>query len=260
MKNKSSIKKLSDEESKELIAKFREQLGRKIFNKRVKLGLTQDELADSLSISRTSLSKYEYGLTDFKISKLPLISLYLDIPINNLFSKEEYGEIMDTFKTAVSITVERRRKQPNHDMKPKASIEKRLKAQIYEVDGEDVIEPVLPSAEIVSQKEMYKSAELHTQMEAFTEEEFCEYIMQAKEKDLESILEAGKLLKLIKNEPSQKKLRNALADFIIDEFIIENVIRRKPNESHLKAYEYYFILYNKYKNPNWNPNWDKLEE
>ena len=255
---KKTIIKLTDNETEKLAGDFLKKLGNKLAQNRKRASLSQDELAYCLSMDRSSISKYENGLTDISVSKLPLISMYCGFPLHDLFPKDEYEDILETFRTAVSITVERRNKQselydtPLDKIKPK----KQLKAQIYEIDGQEYGQQILPKETSKSLKERYKSAEIHTGKETYTDKEFCEYIMLTQGYMLDNILNAGKLLNAVKEQPNKGTLKNALADYIVDEFVINSVAKKEPGEANIRAYEYYFRLYNRIKNPNWNPDWE----
>ena len=60
-------------------------IGNKIKQLRIKAGLTQEQLAGSLSLSAQSVSKWETGVTMPDISLLPLISKELGVTIDELF-------------------------------------------------------------------------------------------------------------------------------------------------------------------------------
>ena len=90
---------------------FKKNLGRRLEEKRKILNLTQAELADCLDMNRADLSKYENGDRDLHVSMLPLFSAYCKFPLSDLFLEDESQAILDTFSSAVIITVERKNRQ-----------------------------------------------------------------------------------------------------------------------------------------------------
>ncbi len=60
-------------------------IGNKIKQLRLKAGLTQEQLSDSLGISAQSVSKWETGVTMPDISLLPLLSSVLGVTIDEIF-------------------------------------------------------------------------------------------------------------------------------------------------------------------------------
>ena len=65
------------------------KIGKFISNKRIKKGLTQEELSKKLGINRTSISKWERGINLPDISLLQSLCNELDISINELINGEE---------------------------------------------------------------------------------------------------------------------------------------------------------------------------
>ncbi|MCR5097950.1 MAG: helix-turn-helix domain-containing protein [Lachnospiraceae bacterium] len=106
-----TITKLTDEQKKDLISEFLTNLGNRIKARRVRRSLSQTELANCLDLDRTTLSKYESGDRDMQVSMLPLISTYCNFPLYELFPRDESQSILDTFAKAVSIVVERKKRQ-----------------------------------------------------------------------------------------------------------------------------------------------------
>lgn len=67
-----------------------EKMGQIIFNKRKDRGITQEEFAEKLGVSRSAVSRWENGKTLPDTYLLPLISKILDLPITLLFDLENY--------------------------------------------------------------------------------------------------------------------------------------------------------------------------
>lgn len=71
------------------------ELGEKLQELRKKRGLTQEELADVLYVSRTAVSKWESGRGYPNLGSLKDISNYFSISIDDLLSGENLLEIAD---------------------------------------------------------------------------------------------------------------------------------------------------------------------
>ncbi len=67
-------------------------LGRNIQQKRKRLGLTQEELAERVNIGQQSLSRMEQGHIAPKIERLQLFADTLGCPVADLFRSEEEQE------------------------------------------------------------------------------------------------------------------------------------------------------------------------
>ena len=61
------------------------RIGMKIIEKRKEKGMTQEELADYLGISKPAVSKWESGQSYPDITLLPVIASYFDISVDELF-------------------------------------------------------------------------------------------------------------------------------------------------------------------------------
>ena len=247
-----TITKLTNEQRDTLTSDFLKKLGERLESKRQRLSLTQTELADCLDIDRTTLSRYESGTRDMQVSMLPLFSTYCKFAMHELFPKDESQEILDTFADAVSITVERKKRQKELQqrksyemaMTEQTGREKVLKWRIYDMNGEEVYEPVPVKSTAKSLRERYKDAEMQMEFEPYTEMEFCDFVKANDEMLVDSILYAGKFLKQLENLPHKETLRGVIADYIIDELVINNVAHKYPDEFSHRAYAYYRMLYN----------------
>lgn len=257
-------RKLSDEQTKKLVEDFLYKLGDRLRIKRNKINLTQAELSKCIDISQSELSKIESGQSDPNVSVLPLYSTYCNFPMYELFPREESQFILDTFAKAVTITVERRKRQQTLQHKKdlikqqaqKDGTERVLKAQVYDVNGQEVYEPVAQKPTNKSLREQYKDAEMHTEFQPYNEMEFCDFVRNKDTELLESVLNAGQFLKQIENVPHKETLRGALADYIVDELVINQVAHKGSDEVSRRAYAYYRMLYQQRMNdsPNNNKN------
>lgn len=248
------ITKLTDVQKDSLTSGFLAKLGKRLESKRLRLSLTQTELADCLDIDRTTLSRYESGTRDMQVSMLPLFSTYCKFPMHELFPRDESQEILDTFATAVSITVERRKRQEGVRQKRADELvalkqkgqEKILKGQVFDVNGKEIFEPVPVKSTAKSLRDKYKDAEMHTEYGPYSEVEFCNFVKEKDEMLVESVMYAGQFLKQIEDLPHKDTLKGVIADYIIDELVINQVARKHPDEVSRRAYAYYRMLY--YKN------------
>ena len=78
------VKNVSLEECTDL-----KDVGRRIFKSRTELGLTQSELANLLDTTKISISRYEAGTREIKISTLVKLSKILNTSIHYLLGLEE---------------------------------------------------------------------------------------------------------------------------------------------------------------------------
>lgn len=249
-----TITNLTDEQKYNLITSFLKNLGERLKAKRKNRSITQEDLADCLGIDHTTISKYETGDRDMQVSMLPLFSTYCNFPLYELFPRDESRAILDTFAKAVSITVDRKKRQEEmHEKKAikaealrKRGREKILKGQLFEIDGQEVFEPVPPKRS-KSLRDRYKDAEMHTEYAPYSQTEFCNYVTKQKEELVDSVVSAGQLLNQIEDLPKKETLKNVLADYIVDELVINQVARKHPDEMSRRAYAYYRRLYLNYQ-------------
>lgn len=246
-----TITKITTEQKSRLISDFLKKLGRRLVAKRLDQGLKQGELAECLGIDHSTLSNYEHGKSDMNVSMLPLFSTYCKFPMYELFPKEESQAILDTLAKSVSITVDRKKRQeerrrkkedkPKDQKKPK----KILKGQVYDIDGQEVFEPV-QRKEGKSLREQYKDAEVDIVDQPFTEAEFQNFVIEQKEDLVESMVSAGQFLRQIEKMPNKETLKCMIADYIVDELIIESVSQDRQDSAARRAYAYYRKLYLEY--------------
>ena len=246
-----TITKLSDEQRSSLISDFLTKLGERLGTKRRGKSLSQEELAYCLDVDRSTLSKYESGDRDMQVSMLPLFSTYCKFPLHELFPVNESREILDSFATAVSITVDRKKRQEyTHQKKAFRSEslkmmgkEKVLKGQVFDVDGKEVFEPVLPKRQQKSLRDRYKDAEMQTEYEPYSEIEFSNYVAENKGELIEPVIMAGRFLQQIEDLPNKETLKGLVADYIVDELVINDIVQDRPDEMSRRVYEYYRRLY-----------------
>ncbi len=87
---------------KELIE---ETLGQRIKAQRIRIGITQDELAEKLCIPKATISAYENDKIDIKSSRLIEISRALNLSPNYLLGYEEENCEDVIFKQTISSLI-----------------------------------------------------------------------------------------------------------------------------------------------------------
>lgn len=67
---------------------FNMTLGKKIYTLRTKMGLTQEQLAEQLGVSRQSISKYEYGQSTPELEKIKMLAAIFGTTPDSLINDE----------------------------------------------------------------------------------------------------------------------------------------------------------------------------
>ena len=80
------------------------KLGKKIYTLRTTRGLTQEQLAEQLGVSRQSISKYEYGQSTPELEKIRLLAEIFGVTPDYLINDEIDIPKNDTEKTALNQT------------------------------------------------------------------------------------------------------------------------------------------------------------
>ena len=243
--------KLTEVQTKQLVEDFLYKLGEKLRIKRTRINLTQTELANSISMSQSEISKIENGQADANVSILPLYSVYCNFPMYELFPRDESQAILDSFSKAVAVTAQRKKRQLSAKQQKesidttlpkKTKSEKVLKARIYDVDGEEVYEGVPESTSGYTMREQYRDASIYTDADPVTAEEFCQYARELDQETIDSTVYAGRLLFQFEMTPRKETMKGMLADYIVDEILITPLLNSRKNQ-HLRLYAYYKKLY-----------------
>lgn len=249
------VEKLSKEQSNSIVQTFLQSFGERLKFRRKKVNLSQDELADCLDLEASTLSKYESGTRDMQVSLLPLISVYCDFPMYELFPKEESACILDVFAHAVRITVDRHKRQSEYRARRKENAElkklmgkgKELKGYVYDVDGHEVYEPAASRSNgKTASKERYRSASVEPDMPPYSEQSFCNFIKNEIPDSIQPVMDAGQFLNSVDGMPKKEGLREAVADYIVDELVINHISAGHYDERIGRMYAYYYELYKKY--------------
>ena len=188
-------------------------------------------------ITLFSRNVYEIGFRDITpAAPKEIISIYCNFPMYELFPKDESKLILDTFATAVTITVERKKRQ-ERIRKMKAD-----RSAILRQAGQEVFEPVAPKKR-KTLREQYKDVEIYTEYPPYNESEFMNYVTEKKEGFILPIVSAGQFLHQIEDQTGKETLKGMIADYIVDELVIEGVARKQPDETSKRVYAYYRMLY-----------------
>lgn len=225
-------------DKEELRKTFIIEFGDFLKKRRVKKNISMDEVADFLEISQPTVSRYEFGDTDMKLSNLPLLSLCYDFPLSNCFSSLDVLKEVESFKNIVEI--KRDRYQREYKRRHMAKHGKTLKAQIYDVDGVEVTE-YIPRKETkqLSFREQLARADIDFNVEPFTNDEFADYLKQEYNEELLEMLDgASKMLDFIGETERKETVKSQIADFVIDNLIVERVTNAGGRQEQ-RAYMYY---------------------
>ena len=198
------------------------------------MSIRQSELADALGVSGPTMSLYENAEADMKISNLPLISVYCSKEMRDFLpvSSKAFMKAVDGSIGLVALRYQRdaeRHKNMNG---------KELKARIYVVDGREVIEPVSRKEKPVSRRELYRKCMIKPDVTAFSDSEFYEYAAE-KDPSMANIIPEIYELELRMNRKGVN-IRPGLPDYVVDELIIDAVLKEPFNQKAQKAYAYYY--------------------
>lgn len=94
--------------------KMKREIGKKLSLYRAKRGLTQEQLAEEMNISRSKVSSWETGRRDISITDLIYIADFFNLSIDNLLdnrytNKDEYLEVSKLFLENENIDYEDKR-------------------------------------------------------------------------------------------------------------------------------------------------------
>ena len=226
---------LTDEQRERLKTDFLTNVGKRLKDKREHRSLSLRKLAEGMPVKAAALSKYENGKKDIPLSHLSLYSIYCDFELRELFPSDEMKNLLSSFKASVVVI-----SGSNARRKEKGRSSKTLTARIYIQDGIEIREEI--RSKIETQRNMYKNAQIPAEEHPFSEEEFCEYLMSFNSEVKDSVCSAGEFLKQIMAEPRKETLRKAVADYIIDEIIIDRVTGKYADNTAKRAYAYYKLL------------------
>lgn len=208
---------MTDKEESELRSAFLKQIGNKIRAGRERKNISLETLAECIHTSTSSLSMYENGHLDMKISNLPVISTYCDFPLSDYYDADIEQQVR-TFSKIVEITKKKYER-------------KKIPVSIVEEDS-------------------YTYSADSTIIKPYSEPEFKEYLKNEFTKDEMEFLEsAGKVIdyfceismKQTEDNKDNEELCTHLAETVVYKLIMEKLVKN-PNENHLRAYAYYLKI------------------
>jgi len=118
--------------------------------------------------------------------------------------------------------------------------DKVLKAQIFEIDGKE--ERVDVKVKEKSKRDRYRDTDIDVKKEPLSDKEFIQYIENMKDRmpaGTQSLIDAGIFLKSISDMPQKNTLKGIVADYILDEMVIEYVAGNENDTFAQKVYAYY---------------------
>lgn len=222
---KNVIKTLDSTQTEEVRRTFLESVGSRIRDFREKKNISQTVLGQCLGLSPVSISNYENGVSDMKLSYLPLISLYCDAPISKLLPDSDMQFFINTLSEAISITVHRYDRIPD--------------TEIYEEEFNYCV----PLKSRAGMKECFKKCNFNVTAKPYSNSEVYDYVIKNKAELVPLICDAGQILEYTKNRSIGGTLRNGISDFIIEEVFLcecENIL---TDERIRRLYAYYQAIY-----------------
>ena len=228
------VKRLEGKEKKEYIDAFLVQTGDRLRIKREKCNLTQSELAWFVDVGASTIGSYECGTKPMPLSCLPLVSLYCDFPISDLFPEDKMKEFLSHYRKAVKVQAEGRYRRGKEFP---GEGRRTLQARIYEVDGKEIREEVTHKEK--SKRQMYRDAEMPVQAEPFTDDEFCTYVVKQDLTMVDSVIDGCRFLDRITDMKRKDTLKGSVADYIIDTTIVNGMMEKYVSTFAKKAYAYY---------------------
>jgi transcriptional regulator with XRE-family HTH domain len=101
----------------------RDQMGRKIRERRIELGLSQEELGEKLGVSYQQIQKYEKGASQLTVEKLQKIAYILGVKID-YFLKDMPPLVSETPAPYGGLSIEEKKllKQYRHITDPSARL------------------------------------------------------------------------------------------------------------------------------------------
>lgn len=239
-------KKLDDEKAKQIRTSFLEKTGNKIRDYREKKNISQSVLGDCLDLSASMISRIENGTTDMQMSNLPLISLYCDFPLSELFPKDESKEFLDTFSKAVNLTAKRYAREKKTEI---TYADRRfLKKRVYDVNGVEVTEDVAIKMPSRISKEMYRRCMYEVDVVPMSDKELFEYLKSKDSESIDAVIEAGKLIEHLEKLPKKELTIRSLTNLILNEVVIDRISENAKDEQIKRIYAYYIAMLEKYKN------------
>lgn len=228
---------ISNTDKERIKKEFLKEFGNFIKKKREYKNFSLEDVANFIGVSHSTLSRYESGTVDMGVSNIPLFSLCYDFSIKGCFSTLEMKELLKSFH---GVTMIKRHAYQRKDNKIVRGYEdKILKAQVFEKDGVEYTEYVQRKYKdkTLSTREKLAKGIMKFDVVPFEDTEFAIYLSK-EDKLLEMLEGAGKILDYIGESEKKETIKLQVADFVIDNIIVEKVLNN-PTLSAKRAYMYY---------------------
>lgn len=230
---------LDTEKEEQLRKTFLEKLGIRIRDIREKKNIPQTVLAKGIGVNGPTLSKYENGEADMKVSNLSMISLYCNIPVKSIIPSDDVQAFIDTFKEAVSI----KQKRYERANKRKITSSRKMIGRVYEENNQSYIEHIMPTYnEVVSKKERILRGDYDVLVEPLTDIEVYDFIVEYNKKGIAAIESAGEMLKHLSNDTKKETIKGHLSDFIVNEILFGYPEEIKQDLRYKRLLAYYRLL------------------
>ena len=231
-------RKLTKDEAKTVREQFLVSFGKNVRDTRERLNVQQTELAGALGLPGAALSYYENGIRDMRISNLPLISFYCKTKMQELLPVDQKA-LLESFKGNIGLLALKYHRDEETRVKTKDMM---LTAKVYMDHGKEVIKKVTHREKKESPEEQYRKCKIMPKGKPFSDGEFVEYAMTNNPTMANLITPIYEFE--IHMDSKKRQVRSSFPEFILDELIIDAVVKNPHDEKAQRAYAYY---YNKYK-------------
>ncbi len=158
--------------------------------------------------------------------------------VKDLFPENEVKRILKAINASVNVISDREKRRTEKEAKAKSNgTNKTLAARIYKTGNAELRIDI--NRKPKPKRAKYRDAEMPAKAIPYSEEEFCDYVKRFGEETVDAVMEAGELLEKIKDKPKKDTLRDSVADYIVDEIIVNRMAAKHPDEMAKRAYAYY---------------------
>ncbi len=88
-------------DKQQIRSEFLIDIGKTVKKRRARKNISQAELAEYLEVERSTISRYETGVTDMPVSNLPLISAYCKFPISDFLQTSDIELLMKALDKSI---------------------------------------------------------------------------------------------------------------------------------------------------------------
>lgn len=203
---------LTTEEAFELKQRVLTAVGRVIRYYREKKNISGKQLGTCLGVSDGMISQYESGKADISLSKMALASAYCNFPLSAYFEVHESKKLLDMFSKLVKIEGDKYKRHKKH-LERASGAGRVLKARVYQVGDEEVIEeiPPRPEAPGIPTKQDILYGEVTLNAAPYTERDFVCYLNDEENKEVcQLMMSVGGVLECLDGAGKKKRLRVTL--------------------------------------------------